>query len=70
MWSRPIGVGMFAEARQWERSVPDRISHCCRPLAHVRHYALNATVEVGDRGPAVGLEFRIALEVGSRLREI
>ena len=27
-------------------------------------------VEVGDRGPAVGLELRIALEVGSRLREI
>src|SRR5204862_23964 len=27
-------------------------------------------VKVGDRGPAVGLELRIALEVGSRLRDI
>jgi hypothetical protein len=58
-----LGTGELI-ARQIERA-PRAIEPAlcfigCRLLA----------VEVGDRGPAVGLELRMALEIGSRLREI
>ena len=58
-----IGIGELI-ARQIERALRAvEAALCfiaCRLLA----------VEIDDRGPAVGLELRIAVEVGSRLREI